>query len=289
MSGAPVVYIGGPSDTTALPPRDSLKGKVVLFRDDPGGNGLQAPDISPAGRLGLIAGIMITNVDPVIATFEQVLRTPPLAVPDTAGVPPGITQPRIIILPTASVAKLFGRPLDGLKPGDAAPPLQGEIEFQGTDLGATNVVAILHGADPALRGEYVAIGAHNDPIGIVPPVDHDSLRAFNSVMRPRGANDTPRQPTPAKRPGSGRSSTACARMRPPRPDSIFNGADDDGSGSVGVLEIAEALAQGERAAEALDPLRLAHRRGVGAAREPTGSPTTRPCRATRSWPSSTST
>jgi Zn-dependent M28 family amino/carboxypeptidase len=30
--------------------------------------------------------------------------------------------------------------------------------------------------------------------------------------------------------------------RPPRRDSIFNGADDDGSGSMGILEIAEALA-----------------------------------------------
>jgi len=63
VSGAPVVYIGGPSDSTALPPRDSLKGKVVMFRDDPGGNGLKAHDLSPAGRLGLIAGVMITNVD----------------------------------------------------------------------------------------------------------------------------------------------------------------------------------------------------------------------------------
>ena len=246
VSGAPVVYIGGPSDTTALPPRDSLKGKVVLFRDDPGGNGLQAPDITPAGRLGLIAGIMITNVDPVIASFEQVLRTPPLAVPDTAGVPPGITQPRIIILPTASVAKLFGRPLDGLKPGDATPPLQGEIEFQGTDLGATNVVAILEGADPTRRGEYVALGAHNDAIGIVPPVEHDSLRAYNSVIRPRGANDSPREPSAEEAAKIRTIIDSMRKIRPPRIDSIVNGADDDGSGSMGLLEVAESMAKGER-------------------------------------------
>jgi Zn-dependent M28 family amino/carboxypeptidase len=33
------------------------------------------------------------------------------------------------------------------------------------------------------------------------------------------------------------------KLRPARPDSIGNGADDDGSGSVAVLEIAEALAK----------------------------------------------
>ena len=60
------------------------------------------------------------------------------------------------------------------------------------------MVAVLEGSDPALRGEYVALGAHNDAIGIVPPVDHDSLRAYNTVIRPRGANDTPREPSAAE-------------------------------------------------------------------------------------------
>src|SRR5690606_41839880 len=35
-------------------------------------------------------------------------------------------------------------------------------------------------------------------------------------------------------------------IRAPRPDSIFNGADDDASGSMAMLEIAEAMAAGER-------------------------------------------
>jgi peptidase M28-like protein len=244
VSGAPVVYVGGASDSTALPPRDSLKGKVVLFRNEAtGGNTLKAPDLSPAGRLGLIAGIMITDVDPVIASFEQVLRTPPLVVRDSVAVPPGATQPRIVILPTASVAKLFGRPLSTLRLGDATPPLRGEIEFQPTDLGATNVVAILEGADSARRGEYVALGAHNDAIGIVPPVEHDSLRAYNTVIRPRGANDPPREPTAEEAARIRALIDSMRNIRPPRIDSIVNGADDDGSGSMGLLEIAEAMAR----------------------------------------------
>ena len=74
-------------------------------------------------------------------------------------------------MPTASVEKLFGKPLDALKPGEAGPTVQGDVAFVGSDLPATNVVAVLEGSDPALRGEYVALGAHNggdrlrDPFG----------------------------------------------------------------------------------------------------------------------------
>jgi Zn-dependent M28 family amino/carboxypeptidase len=62
-----------------------------------------------------------------------------------------------------------------------------------------NVVGIVRGTDPALRGEYVAISAHFDHVG----------------SRCRGV-------TPA--------------------DSICNGADDNGSGTAGLLELAEAFA-----------------------------------------------
>ncbi len=64
-----------------------------------------------------------------------------------------------------------------------------------------NVVAVWEGSDPALKNEYVAVGAHYDHVG----------------MRPTGDGDR-----------------------------IFNGADDDGSGTVAVLAMAEALAKGPR-------------------------------------------
>ncbi|HEU5209118.1 MAG TPA: M20/M25/M40 family metallo-hydrolase [Longimicrobiales bacterium] len=62
-----------------------------------------------------------------------------------------------------------------------------------------NVVGMIPGADPALRAEAVVVGAHFDHIGIIAPVDGDS---------------------------------------------IANGADDDASGVVAVLEIARALRAG---------------------------------------------
>lgn len=68
-----------------------------------------------------------------------------------------------------------------------------------------NIVAKVEGSDPVLKNEYVALGAHYDHVGM-------------------GA------------PGGGR------RADPKRPnDIIWNGADDDGSGTTALLAIAETL------------------------------------------------
>jgi hypothetical protein len=245
IAGAPLVYIGGRGDSASLPSRDALKGKLVLFRSAANGSSLGAPDLSPSGRLGLIAGIVVTEIDPLLAQFGDYLRTPHVEIKASAA-PPGVTQPRMLFLPTASVTKLFGRPLDQLRPGDTGPAIGGDVAYAATDLPATNVVAVLEGADPALRGQYVALGAHNDAIGIVPPVDHDSLRAYNTVIRPRGANDAPRPPTAEEGARIRAMIDSARRVHPARADSIVNGADDDGSGSMGLLEIAEALVRGNR-------------------------------------------
>jgi hypothetical protein len=123
--------------------------------------------------------------------------------------------------------------------------VRGRVSFVDTPTPAParNVIAVLPGTDPALRGEYVAIGAHNDHVGYVAEaVDHDSLRVYNRLVRPGGAESPPR-PATAQEEAIAREALAALRgIRPVRPDSISNGADDDGSGTVGVLEIAEALA-----------------------------------------------
>jgi putative aminopeptidase FrvX len=110
---------------------------------------------------------------------------------------------------------------------------------------ARNVIAVIRGSDPALRGEYVSITAHNDHIGFTHrPVDHDSLRAFNAIIRPMGADSRPHPPTAEE---SGQIRTildSLRRINRPRADSINNGADDDGSGTVGLIELAEAFVKG---------------------------------------------
>lgn len=69
---------------------------------------------------------------------------------------------------------------------------------------APNVVGILEGSDPKLKDEYVVFSGHMDHIGV-----------------------------------AGRGSGQCQARGG---DSICNGADDDGSGTAAVVEIAQALA-----------------------------------------------
>jgi len=66
---------------------------------------------------------------------------------------------------------------------------------------AVNVLGLLEGSDPKLKGEIILVDAHYDHLGIGRPVNGDS---------------------------------------------IYNGADDDASGTVGVLSVAKALAAGPR-------------------------------------------
>jgi hypothetical protein len=242
IDGAPLVYLGALADSAAMPAREALRGKLVLFRADPHAAGLTLPDLGPNGRLGLIAGIAVTDIDPILQSYDQYLRSPRLSLKESSNIPAGVTQPRMLFVPTSAIPAMFGKPMGQLQPGAIGATIQGDVTFDENDLGATNVVAILRGADPALRGEYVALGAHNDAIGLVDPVDHDSLRAYNTVVRPRGANDPAGTPTAEQWTRIKTILDSLRRIRPARVDSIVNGADDDGSGSMGLLEIAESMA-----------------------------------------------
>jgi hypothetical protein len=162
---------------------------------------------------------------------------------------PGVTQPltrATLYLTPTSAAKLFDDPIAQLKSGAAGKALSFNIRSK-TDpvpYPARNVVAILPGSDPKLKGEYVAIGAHNDHIGFNhTPVDHDSIRIFNHIVRPAGAEDQGKRATPEQQAEVNKMLADWRTSHPgtSRADSIANGADDDGSGSVSVLEIAEKL------------------------------------------------
>jgi Zn-dependent M28 family amino/carboxypeptidase len=102
---------------------------------------------------------------------------------------------------------------------------------------------MLPGSDPARSGEYVLVGAHNDHVGTNPiGVDHDSIRAVNWVTRRQGSNDPACRPTVDQQQRIDSIIKHARSVRPPRRDSIMNGADDDGSGTVAMLEIAERFA-----------------------------------------------
>ena len=149
----------------------------------------------------------------------------------------------------AAAQRLFGRAPETVAPGTGGGRLSAAWAYawrpapEGT---TRNVVAILPGSDPTLAAEYVLVGAHNDHVGTnTTPVDHDSLRAVNTVTRRQGANDAACTPTADQQRRIDSLLAAARRIRPARADSIFNGADDDGSGTAVLLEIAERFA-GER-------------------------------------------
>jgi hypothetical protein len=118
------------------------------------------------------------------------------------------------------------------------------MDVRPTPFPARNVVAILRGRDPSVANEYIALGAHSDHVGFAKEaVDHDSLRIFNKLVRPRGVEDMRINATPAQMQTVNRELAAYRAAHPgaQRRDSIFNGADDDASGSVALLAIAQHL------------------------------------------------
>ena len=149
-------------------------------------------------------------------------------------------------LTKAGAARLFARTsIDGLTPGTKGGMVAASLDFVElpTDF-ARNVVAILPGSDPVLKNQYVAIGGHNDHVGMTAaPADKDSLKAFNDIkIRWQLANKMA-QPTIDVTSTFVVNMDSIRKVHPKaRLDSINNGADDDGSGSMGVLEIAEAMA-----------------------------------------------
>ena len=149
------------------------------------------------------------------------------------------------VVSAAVTSRLFGKPANELTIGATGQPLSANWNYawRKSAIPGRNVIAVLRGSDPARAREYVLVGAHNDHVGVNPVVvEHDSLRAVNTVTRRQGANDPACRPTAAQQ-RTIESLIARARsIRPARRDSIMNGADDDGSGTVVMLEIAERFA-----------------------------------------------
>jgi Zn-dependent M28 family amino/carboxypeptidase len=85
-----------------------------------------------------------------------------------------------------------------------------------------NIVAIVEGSDPQLKNSFVAFGAHYDHVGYaegeVTRDDSGARRAGAPGRVTKGAED----------------------------DRIWNGADDDGSGTVAVMALAKTFAAGPR-------------------------------------------
>jgi Peptidase family M28 len=188
----------------------AVTGKVVFLAYGPGVNAVAAK-VLPLHPLAviLVAGFpdSIWETLPGHKVSERVRN------PSEEG---GAASPAVIVVRSATAAMLFsqgGASPDSLRAwGDrslSAYPLAGvtlELDVHEQVLqhaSAPNTIGILEGSDPLLKKEYVLFTAHMDHIGT---------------------------------PSSGEGCTASGA------DSICNGADDDGSGTVAVIELAQAFA-----------------------------------------------
>jgi hypothetical protein len=203
------------------------------------GGGRGGANADPRAQRGGAAGILLVVLDSMSPGSVNMLLAP------RTGMRPTDASTPTALISTSAASRIFRVPASQLIVGMTGQPVTAHwsYEWHMSATPARNVIAILPGSDPARAGEYVLVGAHNDHVGVnAVGVDHDSLRAVNTVTRKQGANDPVCRPT-AQQQHLIDSMIARARsIRPPRRDSIMNGADDDGSGTVILLEIAEKFA-----------------------------------------------
>ncbi len=246
---AGTVYGGRAGDTTVSLSAEQVRGKIVVLEGPLGRDGLPTavyatPTGLAASQFPTAAAVAVTALDVLTAAGRASIRGRGNGLSINPDKPPFA-----LLISRRAAEKMMGARLDSLRPGTFGRAVTARIGFLDEPVAAParNVVAILRGSDPSLSGQFVAVGAHNDHIAIESrAVDHDSLRAFNKVMRPEGRQTPLRAPTPDEWARIRAILDSLRRQAPPRRDSINNGADDDGSGTVAALEIAQSLASAAR-------------------------------------------
>ena len=246
LRGATAVYGGVVSDSSTWLPPGQAGGKVVVLNVRPGADGRRQlvrglTRIATNARFTGAAAVAVVEMD-LLAPEVLYLIAGERLTSDTSR---GAGQPAIALITPHAAELLLGAAPERLAAGAAGRPVQGDlgVRFAPVPFAARNVIGVLPGSDRALRGEYVSLSAHNDHVGFDHlALDHDSIRAYNRVVRPMGADSPDHPPTAEEQTRIRQILDSLRRVNPARRDSIRNGADDDGSGTVAILEIAEALA-----------------------------------------------
>ncbi|HUF49341.1 MAG TPA: M20/M25/M40 family metallo-hydrolase [Longimicrobiales bacterium] len=252
LTAAQVIYGGVAGDSMQQITAEQAAGRIVVLTPNPQGptGGLQ---VGPRGA-GTGASARFPNAAAVvtvdlhtISRSARVFINNPAAQRAAANAPAAEPAPATLRVTPEAAAVLFGRSVDGLALGAIGATVAARLDLEERPVPeyGRNVIGLVRGSDPALRGQYVVISAHNDHTGFTAsPVDHDSLYAFNhaALLRSFEGTERIRQLPPEERAQIHVNVDSLRRLRPLRRDSIRNGADDDGSGSMAVLEIAEAVA-----------------------------------------------
>lgn len=251
LDGAEIVFggtVGAPLDS--LLAADAAAGRLVVLAIPEGGT-IQtvSAQLRPAiARYRGAAGVAVLDVYEVQPQYLPQLRAGQVGI-DTAAVDPS-AEPTPAVLAMGARASRALRAAATARPGEAPRvgarlgTARGDVRYRTEPMPSYNVVAVLPGSDPRLAGQYVAVGAHSDHVGFQRPVDHDSLRAYNQALVDAGAED-PFSASPAQQAAARAAVDSLLKARPAgsaRADSVRNGADDDGSGTTALLEVAEEMA-----------------------------------------------
>ena len=231
------VYGGVLGDSAAQISPEQAAGKLVLMR-------------MPASQEAIGAVLSNATLGPSTAAAVGIILPPQVQGLLGYVLRPGVTvddgmAPARVYVGASAVSKLFTKGIDSLTIGDAGAKvaLNAIVDMKDSPFAARNVIGILPGSDNTLKSQYVAIGAHSDHVGLSPnAIDHDSVLVFNRIVRPGGAEDSQKMGTAEEFAAVNAELAKLRETSKPRRDSIFNGADDDGSGSMAVLEIAEYMA-----------------------------------------------
>jgi hypothetical protein len=239
LDSATAIYGGRLGEPPGSLTEDQYRGRLVVLLAPAGPVNAQEALGKAARDFEAAAGVAFALLDFIPPEQQQFLREPREGM--GLELPEG---PLGLLVSQRTATALLGAAADTLAVGHLGARVEGTFRYAARPLAypARNVVGVVRGSDPSLRNQYVAIGAHNDHVGVGDPAEHDSLWAFNHVVRPEGAESPMREATPDERRRIRSLIDSLRAQRPARVDSIYNGADDDGSGTVTVLEVAEALA-----------------------------------------------
>ena len=208
VAGAAVVITGSADAGSALDSA-TVTGKVVFLGYGPGLNAI-APKVLALRPLAVM--LVAAFPDSIWAKLPGHAPSVSVRNPNSEN---GPAVPAVFVVRTATATALFaqgGASPDSLRAWGSRPlaarpltdvTLQLDLRARLQHASAPNTIGILDGSDPTLKKEYVLFSAHMDHIGT--PTAGEGCTA-------RGA------------------------------DSICNGADDDGSGTVAVIELAQAFA-----------------------------------------------
>ena len=210
----PVMLFAGPGDTLHPLSGTDVRGAwiVIIARAEPSGLRITDPAPEAGLRAGALGILVISNRPDTMWQSRLARLSRPTLTVSWKTAEDTMRRPALLEIRDADAARTLGLDPAALR----AQPTRTARRLEGVTLtyrpayrelaaaSAPNVIGILEGSDPQLKNEYVFFTGHMDHVGT---------------------------------PGAGEGCAARGG------DSICNGADDDASGTVAVIEAAEAFSR----------------------------------------------